>query len=194
MLSLTDMDTEQWPPSSVDIDEWHLSSLPNKHKTASRVSVYTHLKTTDSTCLLIHLRRQMPLVCPLKTWDAPCVSTKDDRCVPCYAHRGWRTWQCRYEGGDSGYGLHQQRSVSETEVRTAPPLQSARKHRVLIRTSIHICLQPWELLFLNAFSVCLCWRTIVIIEIGISKAQILTNLWVVLFWFYRKKGKRRGKE
>ena len=148
---------------------WHLSSLPNKHKTVSRVSVYTHIKTTDSTCLLIHLRRQMPLVCPLKTWDAPCVSTKDDRCVPCYAHRWWRTWRYRYEGGDSGYGLHQQWSVSETEVRTAPPLQSARKHRLRIRASVHICLQSSKLCFLSAFPICLCWRTVVIMIIVISK-------------------------
>ena len=91
-------------------------------------------------CILT-LRRQIPPV---------YLFTKDDRCVPCYAHRWWTTWQCRYEGGDSGYGLHQQWSGSETEVRTALPLQSARKHSVRICTLVHGCLTSWKL-----FSHCL---------------------------------------
>ena len=136
MLSLTDMDTEQRPPSSM-------------HDTSHHYRINTR-PSLGYPCILT-LRRQISPVCLFtKGVSCPCVSTKDDRCVPCYAHRWWTTWRCRYEGGDSGYGLHQQWSVSETEVRTAPPLQSARKHRLRIRASVHICLQSWEL-----FSLCL---------------------------------------
>ena len=61
----------------------------------------------------------MPRVCPLKTTGAPCLSTKDDRCMPCYVYRRWRIWHFRHEGGDSGYGLRQQGRGSEFKVRTA---------------------------------------------------------------------------
>ena len=63
----------------------------------------------------------MPGVCPLQKTDAPCLSIREDRCMPCYVYRGWTICQFRHEGRDSGYDIQQHCRVTETEVRTAPP-------------------------------------------------------------------------